>query len=146
MEAAEAGAAGGGGAPPHLGGGVVSPPPLPGGGVVSPPPLPQPVGPPVVGESVNVRTLSGVIGIKCEGDSEFRPLEGEEQIPVGCLIDARNGHVLLTSSRGTGGGTQTGEFWGGNLPRQAEGRRQALHRVGAGRPECQSEGHRGPEG
>jgi hypothetical protein len=67
----------------------------------------------VVGVSVNVRTLSGVIGVKCKGDSEFRPLEGEEQIPVGCLIDARNGHVLLTSSKGTGGGTQTGEFWGG---------------------------------
>jgi hypothetical protein len=67
----------------------------------------------VVGESVNVSVLSGVIGIKCEGDSEFRPLEGAEQIPVGCLIDARNGHVLLTSSRGTAGGTQTAEFWGG---------------------------------
>jgi hypothetical protein len=71
------------------------------------------VGPPVAGESVNVSVLSGVIGIKCKGDSEFRPLEGVEQIPVGCLIDARNGHVLLTSSKGTGGGTQTGEFWGG---------------------------------
>jgi hypothetical protein len=67
----------------------------------------------VVGESVNVRTLSGVIRVKCEGDTEFRILEGEEQIPVGCLIDARNGHVLLTSSEGTGGGTQTAEFWGG---------------------------------
>jgi hypothetical protein len=89
--------------------------PPPPDGTLPPPvgtPLP-PVGPPVVGESVNVSVLSGVIGVKCEGDSEFRPLEGAEQIPVGCLIDARNGHVLLTSSRGTAGGTQTAEFWGG---------------------------------
>jgi hypothetical protein len=82
------------------------PPPLP-------PPLPPAVGAPVVGKSVNVKLLSGSIGIKCKGDTEFRPLEGEEQIPVGCLVDARNGHVLLTSSKGTAGGTQTGEFWAG---------------------------------
>ena len=74
---------------------------------------PPVVGEPVVGKSVNVSTVSGVIGVKCEGDSDFRTLQGEEQIPVGCLIDARNGHVLLTSSKGTAGGTQTGEFWAG---------------------------------
>ena len=72
-----------------------------------------PVPPPVVGETVNVRTLSGVISVKCEGDTEFRPIQGEEQIPVGCLVDTRKGHILLTSSRGTVGGTQSSEFWAG---------------------------------
>jgi hypothetical protein len=77
------------------------------------PPSPPAVGAPVVGKTVNVKLLSGMIGIKCKGDTEFRPLQGEEQIPVGCLVDARNGHVLLTSSKGTGRGTQTAEFWAG---------------------------------
>jgi hypothetical protein len=74
---------------------------------------PAAVDPPVVGESVNVSSLSGAIFTKCPGDTDFQPLQGEAQIPVGCLVDARNGHVLLTSSRGTAGGTQTGEFWAG---------------------------------
>ena len=92
---------GGGGVPPG-GGGVP-----PGGGGV------PPVGPPVVGESVNVSVVSGVIFTRCPGDTDFQPLQGEAQIQVGCLVDARNGHVLLTSSTGTGGGTQTAEFWAG---------------------------------
>jgi hypothetical protein len=53
------------------------------------------------------------VTVKCKGDKGFSRLEGEEQIAVGCLVDTRNGTVLLTSSRGTEGGTQSGEFWAG---------------------------------
>jgi hypothetical protein len=72
-----------------------------------------PPGAPVVGESVNVATVDGTVRIKCKGDQGFSELEGADQIPVGCLIDTRRGTVRLTSSTGTGGGTQSGEFWDG---------------------------------
>ncbi len=72
-----------------------------------------PPGEPEVGRSVNVTPVEGTVSTKCPGDASFTELRDAEQIPVGCLIDTRNGTVLLTSSRGTGGGTQSAEFWDG---------------------------------
>lgn len=84
-------------------------PPLDGG----PPPEDGPPGEPVVGKSVNVKPVEGTVRTKCKGDQGFSELEGEEQIAVGCLVDTRRGTVLLISSKGTAGGTQSGEFWDG---------------------------------
>jgi virginiamycin B lyase len=73
----------------------------------------QQLPPPVVGQSFNVKPLSGITGIKCEGDPDFQQLEVEQQASIGCLVRAVDGRVLLTSSRGTGGGTQSAEFYAG---------------------------------
>lgn len=69
--------------------------------------------PPVAGETFNVKPLSGITGTKCEGDATFQPLEVEEQAEIGCLVRTVDGRVLLTSSEGSGGGTQSAEFYDG---------------------------------
>ena len=96
-----------------------------------------PPGEPEVGRSVNVTPVEGTVSTKCPGDASFTELRDAEQIPVGCLIDTRNGTVLLTSSRGTGGGTQSAEFWDGLFRvKQKVGRKPFTELVLAGSLNC----------
>ncbi len=68
---------------------------------------------PVVGESVIVTPISGVTGTKCQGDPGFVTLKVEKAIPIGCEVNTRPGRLRLTSSTGTGGGTQSAQFYDG---------------------------------
>lgn len=67
---------------------------------------------PEVRKNVNVTAVKGVVKIKQPGQSSFRTLKGEDQIPMGSLIDATKGRVRLTSAAGSGK-TQTAEFYDG---------------------------------
>jgi hypothetical protein len=80
------------------------------------PPAPEPLqapGPPVAGESFNVRAILGVIRFKRPGGPEFSVLEGHVQLPIGTIIDARDGVLELTSASDQSGGTRTGFFYDG---------------------------------
>ncbi len=68
---------------------------------------------PVAGKSVNVEPVKGSVEVRCPGDPAYAPLAAAESIPLGCLVDTRHGTVQLTSSKGPGAGTQTGQFWAG---------------------------------
>ncbi len=72
-----------------------------------------PAGAPVLGESVGVRPVAGgSIRIKRPGAPRFVPLSADARIPVGSLIDARRGQVVLRSALVGRGRSQTGTFWG----------------------------------
>jgi DNA-binding beta-propeller fold protein YncE len=79
-----------------------------------PPVLPTGVLPdPVYGKSVNISLVSGIVRIKLPGSRKFVLLSADQQIPVGTVIDARQGRLRLTAAKGPGGGTQSADFYSG---------------------------------
>jgi DNA-binding beta-propeller fold protein YncE len=82
---------------------VVPPTPLPPGGLPAP----------AYGKTVNLSLVSGIVKVKLPGSKKFVLLTADQQIPVGTIIDARKGKVLLTSAKGPGGGTQSAVFFSG---------------------------------
>ena len=68
----------------------------------------------MVGQSVNVRTISGVVRIKSRGSRSFVVLTtGGSQIAVGSTVDTLHGRVELTSAASSAGATQSGQFYSG---------------------------------
>jgi len=95
-------------------------------------------GPPIAGQTVNVEPVEGVVATKCGEGGDFAALRDATQIPVGCLIDTRNGTVALTASKGTSGETQTGAFWAGLFRvTQKAGDNQEAALTLAGRRKCE---------
>ncbi|HEX3239188.1 MAG TPA: right-handed parallel beta-helix repeat-containing protein [Solirubrobacterales bacterium] len=85
----------------------------------APPPIPatiQPIVtiPPVNGESVAVAPESGQVLVKRPGSNKFIPLVEGQTIPVGSVVDATNGKVLLTSVNAAGV-AQSAVFYGGKF-------------------------------
>jgi hypothetical protein len=74
-----------------------------GGGGSSPPP-------PVAGQSVNAQVVSGAVTLQCPGQPPAQL--SNQQVQVGCKIDATIGRVSVTSADGKGG-TQTADFYEG---------------------------------
>jgi DNA-binding beta-propeller fold protein YncE len=68
---------------------------------------------PEYGKSVNVAVVSGVIVVKLPGSTKRFVFTGEQQLPVGSIVDASHGRVRLSSSKGPGGGTQSADFYSG---------------------------------
>ena len=89
----------------------------------APTPLPAaPPPPPVPGKSVVVRVVSGTVLIKYPAGkappggstTQFAPLSGAANVPMGSTIDTTKGRIALTSAADTGGTkTQTAEFYDG---------------------------------
>src|SRR5919201_1059222 len=71
-----------------------------------------PAGPPVLGQSVNVDVRSGTVSVKLPGAAGYVPITDLSSIPVGSLLDTRDGSITLRSAR-AGGGTHSGLFHGG---------------------------------
>jgi hypothetical protein len=80
--------------------------------------------PPVLGESVNVDERSGTVRVKVPGSDEFVSLSKVASVPVGSLVDTREGSVTLKSAL-PGGETQSAIFHGGlfevRQPKDAKG-------------------------
>lgn len=68
--------------------------------------------PPVIFDSANAALVSGTVLIK-QPDGTFKPLIGEEQIPLGSIVDTTNGVVAITSAKNKSGEVQTADFYGG---------------------------------
>jgi streptogramin lyase len=66
---------------------------------------------PVLGQSVNVAPVTGTVRVKPPGAEDYSPLAAGASIPVGALVDAREGRVELRTALRQGK-TQTGTFWG----------------------------------
>jgi hypothetical protein len=71
-----------------------------------------PAGPPVLGESVNVTVRSGTVKVKLPGAAGYVTLTQLSSIPVGSILDTRDGNITLRSAL-PNGGTQSGIFHGG---------------------------------
>jgi hypothetical protein len=76
------------------------------------PPAPEGELAPVLGVSVVGGVAGGAVAFRPAGSSEFVSLEGDAEIPVGSLVDARRGAVRLRSARDTSGSSQVGVFSG----------------------------------
>ncbi|MGE5407689.1 MAG: hypothetical protein ACM3NV_03660, partial [Syntrophothermus sp.] len=93
---------------------------------------------PVAGQTVNLEPVDGNVQLICPGESEFSKLTGFKQVPLGCLINTRNGTVNLTASKGASGELQAGNFWGGVfIVSQKTGDNQALVLKLAGKRMCE---------
>jgi hypothetical protein len=75
----------------------------------TPTPTPQPV----PDQSVVVAPKSGIVLVKVKGTATFVPLASLKNIPNGSEVDARKGHVTLTSVPRPGAPAETAEFWDG---------------------------------
>jgi hypothetical protein len=84
--------------------------PPPAGGVLSS----VTVSAPVLGATGNVEPVSGKVLVRLPHGHKFELLSGLRQIPIGSIVDATTGRVLVTVAR-KGGGTQTGEFFAGEF-------------------------------
>jgi hypothetical protein len=71
-----------------------------------------PAGPPVLGQTVNVAVRSGTVKVKLPGATGYVALTQLSSIPVGSILDTRDGNITLRSALPTGA-TQTGIFHGG---------------------------------
>jgi len=78
--------------------------------------------PPVVGVSVNVAPVSGVVRVRLRGTGRFVNLARLRNVPVGSELDVTRGRVRLVSAAG-GRRTQTGQFFQGRgIVRQVRAR------------------------
>ena len=81
------------------------------------PPAPTPtsaasVPPPVLGESVNVAVRTGTVTVKVPGSTQYVSLSDVAALPLGALIDTREGSITLRSAL-PNGKTQAAIFHGG---------------------------------
>jgi len=77
---------------------------------------------PVVGVSVNVAPVSGVVRVRLRGTGRFVNLARLRNVPVGSELDVTRGRVRLVSAAG-GRRTQTGQFFQGRgIVRQVRAR------------------------
>jgi hypothetical protein len=67
---------------------------------------------PEIGESVVVGRAQGEIRVRRPGSSRFKALDDVRQVPVGSVVDAREGRVRLLSAIDGDGTVQMGRFWG----------------------------------
>jgi hypothetical protein len=67
---------------------------------------------PVIGVSVTLRPASGTVTVELPGSRRFVSLSSGAQLPVGTIVNATRGQVLLTSAVNRAGATKTGTFGG----------------------------------
>ncbi len=71
------------------------------------------IAPPVLGQAVVVKPLTGSVRVKTPGARGFSTLAAGANLPVGTVVDTRAGKIVLQSARNRRGRTQNGTFWGG---------------------------------
>jgi hypothetical protein len=85
---------------------------------LAPPPAPSTAGssapapPPVLGQSVNADVRSGTVTVKVPGAPDYVALTDLTSLPVGSILDTREGSVTLNTAL-PGGKTQSAIFHGG---------------------------------
>ena len=68
--------------------------------------------PPVLGRTVVISPGSGTVLVRRPASPRFRVLDDPARLPVGSIIDAREGRAQLVTSVGEDGRVQAGRFWG----------------------------------
>jgi Putative Ig domain len=97
--------------------------------------------PPQAGKSFNIKPAGGVVSTKCSDDGAFRRLDKPKQVTLDCQIDAEDGTVSVTASKGSSGATQTALFWGStfDIDQEAGDNREAVMTL-AGERRCEKRG------
>jgi hypothetical protein len=73
------------------------------------------VPPPVAGQTVNAKLISGTVRYKVPGASAFVDLTDQQQVPLGTTFDTTGGRVTLTSASDAQGATQHAWFYEGTF-------------------------------
>ncbi len=68
---------------------------------------------PTAGENFNVDPIEGIVKVKCPRQHGSSRIAVPTQVPLACQIDANHGTAKVTTSKGSGAGTQSADFWGG---------------------------------
>jgi len=71
--------------------------------------------PPVLGRTALARVVSGSVFVRTPGSSIAISLTAARDVPMGSLIDARNGTVVLTVALDRRAHTQSATLWGGEF-------------------------------
>jgi hypothetical protein len=97
--------------------------------------------PPQAGKTFNIEPAGGLVSTRCNGDGDFRKLEKPRQVTLDCEIDAEDGTVSVTASKGSSGATQTALFWGGlfDIDQETGDNREAVMTL-AGQRRCEKRG------
>jgi hypothetical protein len=97
--------------------------------------------PPQAGKTFNIEPAGGLVSTRCDGDGDFRKLDRPKQVTLDCQIDAEDGTVSITASKGSSGATQTALFWGGvfDIDQEAGDNREAVMTL-AGQRRCEKRG------
>lgn len=69
---------------------------------------------PVLGKRATVAPTSGAVRVKRPGAHRFRTVKTVTSLPYGSLVDALGGHLQVIAAK-PGGGTQSGQFYGGSF-------------------------------
>ncbi len=98
--------------------------------------------PPQAGKSFNIAPAGGNVSTKCSDDGAFRKLDRPKQVTLDCEIDAEDGTVSVTASKGSSGKTQTALFWGGTfgIDQETGDNREAVMTL-AGQRRCEKRGN-----
>jgi hypothetical protein len=96
---------------------------------------------PVAGQSFNLELVDGTVDLICPGENAISRLKDFKQIPMGCLINTRNGTANLIASKGSSGENQAAHFWGGVfIATQPPGDNQKVELKLAGKRMCERRG------
>lgn len=79
---------------------------------VAGPAAPPPANTPTAQKDANLSRSTGTILIKLPGSNEYVELEQDAVVPLGTIVDARDGVAFVTFAR-PDGSTYTGKFWAG---------------------------------
>jgi streptogramin lyase len=71
-----------------------------------------PVAPPQLGKTALARPVSGTVLVRVSKTAPLRALNSNEAIPVGALVDATNGRLVVTTAVGHLGRSQAATVWG----------------------------------
>ena len=99
-------------------------------------PVAAPAPQPVLGKAVAVSGVQGKVTVRRPGSTATTPVSSAAAVPVGALIDAREGSIMLTSA-GAKGTTQKARFSGGRFRvKQLASSGGVTDLVLAGTPSC----------
>ncbi|MFL5872183.1 MAG: hypothetical protein ACJ75T_01735 [Solirubrobacterales bacterium] len=99
---------------------------------------------PLAGETLDLEAQKGSVQLQCPGEDSYSQLVGFKQVPVGCLVNTRNGVVDITASKGSSGDLQNADFWGGVfVVSQQKGDDQEVELKLAGKRMCERRGGKG---
>ncbi len=80
-----------------------------------PSPMPLHPSPPSLGRTATANVLSGSVTVRTPGSAALQSLAAASDIPMGSLLDAEHGVVLLTTAVDRLGHVQSATLWGGTF-------------------------------
>ncbi len=115
-------------------------------GPARPGPAPAAVAPPVLGTTALTHVLGGTVLVRVHGSSALQPLSGTGDVPIGTLVDAVHGRLVLTTAVDRSGDTQSATVWGATFLVGQSASRHGMTTftlVGSRPRGCSRRGHRG---